>query len=258
MKKLLLVSALFIFACSSDVSNENNSSSLTEQKLIESITVISPSCENTYNLWMFYDNQNRIDSFQTQYYETSCDLTDDDDNYDIVNWQINYDENIISLSAENNTATFPINEDGHYNDINLNFTNGYLISTTADSPIYNPYNCGLLNVWNNNNLVEGKTYLGANCSEIQSTIYEYYEDINPIPFFRVSWHNEWSTAFMLSGIFGKQSQNLVSKITTSSGYNNFNYQFDDEGYPSIIYVERFNLDNDTPSSYVNYEIKYIE
>ena len=63
---------------------------------------------------------------------------------------------------------------------------------------------------------------------------------------------------MLSGIFGKQSQNLVSKITTSSGYNNFNYQFDDEGYPSIIYVERFNLDNDTPSSYVNYEIKYIE
>ena len=256
MKKLFLLSALLIFACSSADDN-NNSSNLTTQKLIESITVISPSCENTYNLWMFYDNQNRIGSFQTQYYETSCDLTADD-NYEIVNWQINYDENIISLSAENNTAIFPINDDGYYNDINLNFVNGYLISTTADAPVYNSHNCGETFLWNNNNLVEQKTYLGANCSEIQSTIYEYYEDINPIPFFRVSWHNEWSTAFMLSGIFGKQSQNLVSKITTSSGYNNFNYQFDDDGYPTVIYVEGFNLDNDTPSSYVNYEIKYIE
>ena len=258
MKKLLLLSALLIFACSSDdSSDENNSSILSAQKLIESITVISPSCENTYNLWMFYDNQNRINQFQTQYYETSCDLTDDDDNYDVVNWQITYGENIISLSAENNTATFPISEDGYYNDPNLNFVNGYLISTTADAPVYNPHNCGKTFIWNDNNLVEEKTYLGANCSEIRTTTYEYYEHINPIPFFRVNWHNYWGTPFGLTGFFGNQSQNLVSKITNSSGFKNFNYQLDGDGYPTVIYVESFD-NNNSPSRYVNYEINYIE
>ena len=55
MKKLLLLASLLVFACSSDESDysDNNSNNTSAQKLIESITVISPSCENTYNLWLF-------------------------------------------------------------------------------------------------------------------------------------------------------------------------------------------------------------
>ena len=259
MKKLILLSALLIFACSSDESDssDNNSNNTSAQKLIESITVISPSCENTYNLWLFYDNQNRITSFQTQYYETNCSVTNEDDNYDIMNYQIDHSENIISLSANGSSADIPINDDGLYDDTNLTFVNGYLISATGDAPIYNPDECGGTLVWIDNNLVEENTYSNTNCSEIRTTTYEYYEHINPIPFFRISWHNHWGTAFGMTGVFGNQSQNLVSKTTTSYGYKNFNYQLDGDGYPTVIYVESFD-NNNTASRYVNYEINYIE
>ena len=246
-----------MFACSDDNTSDTNDNYTSAERLIESITVISPSCENTYNLWLFYDNQNRITSFQTQYYETNCWVTNEDDNYDIINYQIDYSENIISLSANGSLADIPINDDGLYDDTNLTFVNGYLISATGGEKILPLYECGGTLVWIDNNLVEENTYSNTNCSEIRTTTYEYYEHINPIPFFRISWHNFWGTAFGMTGVFGNQSQNLVSKTTTSDGYKNFNYQLDGDGYPTVIYVESFN-NNNIALRYVNYEINYIE
>ena len=75
MKKLILLLFIpLVFACSSDSSdnNNNNSNDPSEQKLIESITVISGECENTYNLWLYYDNDNRITSYQFQNVVTNC------------------------------------------------------------------------------------------------------------------------------------------------------------------------------------------
>ena len=105
-KTLILVSALFlVFACSSDGDTYSNNNSLI--KLIESIIVISPSCENTYNLWMFYDNQNRITSFQTKYYQTICDVADEG-NFDIVNWQVVYGENVITSRHRKSSIVFQL------------------------------------------------------------------------------------------------------------------------------------------------------
>ena len=61
-------------------------------------------CENTYTSGIY---QNRI-TFQTKYYQTIC--VADEGNFDIVNWQVDYGENIITFSAENQVLDFPIDE----------------------------------------------------------------------------------------------------------------------------------------------------
>ena len=45
------------------------------------------------------------------------------------------------------------------------------------------------------------------------------------------------TAFGLTGIYGNTSRNLISKSSTPNGYKNYSYQFDDDGFPTVIYVE---------------------
>ena len=93
MKKLILLSALLVFACSSDSEgNDNNSNNPSIEKLIKSITVISGECENTENLWLYYDEENRITSFETQVVETNCN-GQEGSNSEILEWQLKYTEN---------------------------------------------------------------------------------------------------------------------------------------------------------------------
>ena len=60
MKKLLLLFALLIFACSSDSEGNESTNNSNSQRLVESITVISATntrAENYYS--MSYDENNR-------------------------------------------------------------------------------------------------------------------------------------------------------------------------------------------------------
>ena len=243
MKKLLLLSAILIFACSSDDSSDSNN--ISNEKLIESITVISGNCQNTHNLWLDYDNDNRITSFQIQYVETNCD-GEVGSNGDIQNGQLEYNENSILISFVNDTFSIPIDQNGLLDDENTTFVDGYLISTNSSS--FFGGNCDVTRLWENNNLIQANYYAqnNNNCS-VRKVLREYNENLNPIRFFWNAYHIWLGTVIELAGVFGKESKNLLSKSTTlydddndnsidRESIYNYYYQLDEDGYPSVINI----------------------
>jgi len=266
MKKLILL--LFIpifFTCSDDESsdgNDNNSNNPGAQKLIESITVISGECENTHNLWLYYDDENRISSYEFQYVVTNCD-GDEGSNSEIGEGQFEYAENNLTWIHLGVSYSFPINDDGTINDANLTFVDGYLISEDPNAGgTYDAINCETTHIWVDNNLIE-TNQVENNLNECYAvdTVYEYSSNINPIPFFWPNNYVGWGTAFILTGALGKESQNLISKETGfhswGQGVYDFQYQLDDDGYPIVIYTE-YNSSSNNFNRSVNYEITYIE
>ena len=241
MKKLLLLSALFIFACSSDDSSDSNN--VSNEKLIESITVISGNCQNTHNIWLDYDNENRITSFQIQYIETNCD-GEVGSNSDIQNGQLEYNENLILIPFANETFSIPIDQNGLLDDENTTFVDGYLISTNSSS--FFGGNCDVTRLWENNNLIEAN----SDCiddNSVKKVLREYNENLNPIRFYWNDWHIWFGTVIELAGVVGKGSENLLSKSTIlydddddnsidREEIYNYYYQLDEDGYPSVINI----------------------
>ena len=264
MKKLILLLFIpLVFACSSDSSdnNNNNSNDPSVQKLIESITVISGECENTYNLWLYYDNDNRITSYQFQYVVTNCN-GDEGSISEIGEGQFEYAENNLTWTHLGEPFSFPINDDGTINDANLTWVDGYLISIDPNAGgTFDLMGCETTNIWVDNNLIETDRVQNANGCLGHDTINEYGSNVNPIPFFQPNNHINWWTAFQLTGALGKQSQNLISKETRfhywGQSVYDFQYILDDDGYPIVIYTEYNTSPNNTNAS-VNYEITYIE
>ena len=263
MKKLILLLFIpFVFTCSSDSSDNNNHNSNNPgvQKLIESITVISGECENTYNLWLYYDDENRITSYQYQYVVTNCN-GDEGSNSEIAEGQFEYAENNLTWIHNEVPYSLPINDDGTINDANLTWIDGYLISADPNAGgTFDMYDCEMTNVWVDNNLIESYRVENGDCFAYD-TMYEYSSNINPIPFFEPNSHINWGTAFQLTGALGKQSQNLISKVTQfydwGQAVSDFQYILDDDGYPIVIYTE-YNSSSNNFNSSVNYEITYIE
>ena len=263
MKKIFLLSALFIFACSggdSSDDNNNNSNNPGIQKLIESINVISGECENTENLWLYYDNENRITSYEVQYVETDC---NGQQGYygPITEFQVEYVENFLTFSVPGGTLTSPINDDGTINDANMTFVNGYLILEDPNAGgNWGFLDCEKTYVWVDNNLIEINEMFDENNCDGTQTVYEYSQNLNLIPFFWPRNYVGFGTAFELTGAAGKQSQNLISKETRLRPWGqesyDFQYQFDADGYPTVIYT-RHSV-NGIPDIFVNYEITYIE
>tara|TARA_Y100000385_G_scaffold168203_1_gene174210 strand:+ start:825 stop:1616 length:792 start_codon:yes stop_codon:yes gene_type:complete len=242
MKKLILLSALLIFACSSDDSSDSNN--ISNEKLIESITVISGNCQNTHNLWLDYDNDNRITSFQIQYVETNCD-GEVGSNSDIENGQLEYNENSILISSINETFSIPIDQNGLLDDVNTTFVNGYLISDNTSSLFGG--NCDVTRLWDNNNLIEANFNYCIDDNSVKKVLCEYNENLNPIRFYWNDWHIWFGTVIELTGVFGKESKNLLSKSTRLYDDDNDNsidreeiynyyYQLDEDGYPSVINI----------------------
>jgi hypothetical protein len=242
MKKLLLLSALLIFACSSDDSSDSNN--VSNEKLIESITVISGNCQNTHNIWLDYDNENRITSFQIQYIETNCD-GEVGSNSDIQNGQLEYNENLILILFANETFSIPIDQNGLLDDENTTFVDGYLISTNSSS--FFGGNCDVTRLWENNNLIEATNSDCIDDNSVKKVLREYNENLNPIRFYWNDWHIWFGTVIELAGVFGKGSENLLSKSTTlydddddnsidREEIYNYYYQLDEDGYPSVINI----------------------
>ena len=186
MKKLILLLFIpLVFTCSSDSSddnNNNNSNNPSIQKLIESITVISGECGYAENLWLYYDNENRISSYEIQFVEQDC---NGQQGYygPIAEFQVEYVENVLTFSYPViSTLTSPINDDGTINDANLTFVNGYLILEDPNAGGNWELDCERTYVWVDNNLIEINEINENNCDGTQ-TFYEYSSYINPIPFF---------------------------------------------------------------------------
>ena len=263
MKNILYIFlAVTIFACSDDDSSDSNN--VSNEKLIESITVISGNCQNTHNLWLDYDNDNRIKSFQIQYVETNCD-GEVGSNSDIENGQLEYNENSILISFINETPfLIPIDQNGLLYDVNTTFVNGYLISTNSSS--FFGGNCDVTRLWDNNNLIEANNYAQNNNCSVRKVLLEYNENLNLIRFYWNDWHIWSGTVIELTGVFGKGSKNLLSKSTTLYDDDNDNsidreeiynyyYQLDEDGYPSVINIIT-TYSNSTIERSVTYQLTY--
>jgi Ca2+-binding EF-hand superfamily protein len=84
-------------------------------------------------------------------------------------------------------------------------------------------------------------------NSVKKVLREYNENLNPIRFYWNDWHIWFGTVIELAGVFGKGSENLLSKSTTlydddddnsidREEIYNYYYQLDEDGYPSVINI----------------------
>jgi hypothetical protein len=271
MKKLFYFFLAITVACSSgDDSSDNNDpdNDNSAERLIESITIISGNCENVYNLWLFYDNLNRVASVQSQYVETNCN-GEQGTFGEVYEVEFMYTDNNVTVTFPSigTSGSYPINVGGMLDDNEVTFVNNQLIYISPNSLFAG--DCGVTYVWVENNLIEANYFMGDSENGIycdgRQVNYEYYEDLNLIENFWIQQRYYWDTGLVLNGIAGRASKNLVSKITSISGPGNsnvietinFQYQLDPDGYPTVIYINSSNDFSDIERT-VTYEVTYMD
>ena len=274
MKKLLLLSAFLIFACSSDDSNNEENTNPSNEKLIESVTFSSvQTCldfsdfrsANTTNCT--YNSDNLITSFKTQFYDLECpnDLLYDEQNS--TNYIEHFDRYLIA-SSMGELAQIDLNDNGYIDTINTNdddvvsnivYDNGYFSSITPEngSP-------GVNFIYQNGNLIRTE---GIGDDRFETVItYTTFENKSKLfhPFFgSLIPHNP------VQNYYGKNNTNLPLTKETNRYYEGelsyteteyFTYSFDSDGYVTFLEIGTFtdsqNQNIDNSLSEVTLEITY--
>ena len=259
MKKLLLLSALLIFACSSDSEGNDNANNPNAQRLVESVTVISANGSPTFNYWFSYDENNRLSTMQHQFndYDEFGQIFDEGI---IEVFNIEYSENAIEFIWNDETYSVLLNNDETINDNSITFLNGYL--NTIETRDGQDDNCLQQYTWVNNNLTQIVETCSPNFLDSDIVEYEYTNHTNPIGYYGLSLSRSGGGVMpYLIGAMGKASELLPNKIISCRGNtyspinqnncNNFDeteitYEFDSQGYPIVINENRY-------SQSVNYE-----
>ena len=263
MKKLLLLSAFLIFACSSDDASNEENTNPSNEKLIESVTFSSvQTCldfsdfrsANTTNCT--YNSDNLITSFKTQFYDLECpnDLLYDEQNS--TNYIEHFDRYLIA-SSMGELAQIDLNDNGYIDTINTNdddvvsnivYDNGYFSSITPEngSP-------GVNFIYQNGNLIRTE---GIGDDRFETVItYTTFENKSKLlhPFF-----GNLIPHYPLQNYYGKNSTNLPSTIVVNRYYEGelsstktayYTYSFDNEGYVTFLEIGTFledeynNIDN---------------
>lgn len=259
MKKLLLLSAFFIFACSSDDSLDNNDTSLdtnnntTSERLIESFTLhtiyihSTQNCEPLANFSgtniknCYYNNDNLITSFTSQYYEFSCpdnyfldeEKTDNYEYFDDYVVASSYDSvNQMDLNENSNFDTFNLLKSGITYGHNIIYQNGYIGTISRTNGYFEVQftyeNGNLINIY-----IEDEN---GDIDEINIT-YSQYENKSKL-FHPFSLFN--SHYLPTQNFYGKNNANLpanyVRNVYKHDGEliknytKHFNYSFDPDGY----------------------------
>ena len=274
MKKLILLSAFLIFACSSDDSNNEENTNPSNEKLIESVTFSSvQTCldfsdfrsANTTNCT--YNSDNLITSFKTQFYDLECpnDLLYDEQNS--TNYIEHFDRYLIA-SSMGELAQIDLNDNGYIDTINTNdddvvsnivYDNGYFSSITPEngSP-------GVNFIYQNGNLIRTE---GIGDDRFETVItYTTFENKSKLfhPFFgSLIPHNP------VQNYYGKNNTNLPLTKETNRYYEGelsyteteyFTYSFDSDGYVTFLEIGTFtdsqNQNIDNSLSEVTLEITY--
>ena len=274
MKKLLLLSAFLIFACSSDDSNNEENTNPSNEKLIESVTFSSvQTCldfsdfrsANTTNCT--YNSDNLITSFKTQFYDLECpnDLLYYEQNS--TNYIEHFDRYLIA-SSMGELAQIDLNDNGYIDTINTNdddvvsnivYDNGYFSSITPEngSP-------GVNFIYQNGNLIRTE---GIGDDRFETVItYTTFENKSKLfhPFFgSLIPHNP------VQNYYGKNNTNLPLTKETNRYYEGelsyteteyFTYSFDSDGYVTFLEIGTFtdsqNQNIDNSLSEVTLEITY--
>ena len=278
MKKLLLLSAFLIFACSSDDSNNEENTNPSNEKLIESVTFSSvQTCldyssfrsANTTNC--IYNSDNLITSFKTQIYGLECpnDLLYEEQNS--TNYIEHFDGYLIA-SSMGVSGQIDLNDNGYidtFNEIdddgniivtrNIVYDNGYISSITPDdgSP-------GVNYIYQNGNLIRTE---GIGDDRFETVItYTTFENKSKLfhPFF-----GSLIPHYPVQNYYGKNNTNLPLTKETNRYYEGelsyteteyFTYSFDSDGYVTFLEIGTFieskyyNIDNSLTE--VTLEITY--
>ena len=268
MKKLLILSALFIFACSSDDASNEENTNPSNEKLIESVTFHSvQTCldysdfrsANTTNCT--YNSDNLITSFKTQFYDLECpnDLLYEEQN------STNYIEHLdgyLIASSMGVSGQIDLNDNGYIDTIdwidedgnievtsNIVYDNGYISSITRDDG-----SSGVNYIYQNGNLIRTE---GIGDDRFETvTSYTTFENKSKLfhPFFR-----SFMPHYPLQNYYGKNSTNLPSTRVFNRYYEGelsyteteyYTYSFDNEGYVTFLEIGTFfkeseysNIDN---------------
>ena len=131
MKKLLLLLALLIFACSSDnTSDLNIPNDNSLNKKIKSMTVISAECVTpTESVWFYFDQNGVLDYTQQQQINPFCDTVYAQSEEVGIQYTVFYEffDDMIVATLNNDTIEVPINENGYWDGVDLD-NNGYMVS----------------------------------------------------------------------------------------------------------------------------------
>ena len=260
MKKLLLLFALLIFACSSDSEGNESTNNSNSQRLVESITVISATntrAENYYS--MSYDENNRLISFEYQ----SFDFDENGQIYyesEIDEVNIDYFENSVMLYDDNDEVVFPINSDGTIDDNDYTFVNGYL--TNLESSDGQDDNCLAQQTWVNNNMTHFVDTCNPNFGDSRVEEIEYTNHIRPYETFVYYRGGGYVISKIWIGLRGKQSNNLPLRTRSCIGSTNINsidcwyfsetertYEFDSQGHPILINENQYTTQNNSSDSF---------
>jgi len=259
MKKLLLLSALFIFSCSSDDNNGTNPSleKRISQMGIHDIQICSHYSVFGDSLKITYDN-NKISSALGRRYEFDCYSNDwtYENNYDWDEVNFEYTENYIIVDISNyNVMEWPLDNDGNITSIpqrqsdgsmgwDFEYSNGHLTKTTLN--IYpNDYDSISTLSWDNDNLTSIECVNQSPYQDNYTIIFQYTDHLNKSELFlggEYSLENAYDLRFLHCGT---SSKNLPSEAFVQfynqnglTGSNKFEYQyiFDIEGYVRFLTI----------------------
>jgi len=278
MKKLLLLSALLIFACSSDDASNEGNTNPSNEKLIESVTFSSvQTCldyssfrsANTTNC--IYNSDNLITSFKIQFYEFNCPNEMLYEEQNSTNYIEHFDGYLIG-SSMGELGQIDLNDNGYIDTINTNdedgnievtrnivYDNGYFSGITPE----NGYP-GVNYIYQNGNLIRTER-IGDDRFETVIT-YTTFENKSKL------LHPFWGSLiphYPLQNYYGKNNTNLPLTRVTNSYYEGeliettteyYTYSFDNEGYVTFLEIgtfiesEYYNIDNSLTE--VTLEITY--
>ena len=238
MKKLLLLSAFLIFACSSE-DNTNSQNPEQNTKLLKTYTTVDAECAADASDWIFYyDAEGRLtEAVLTDWLSDCPSIGWDDWVYDEpYNRFYIYNNNSIQITdtGYGDTWEILINEDGTFADDGYTFNNGYI------EEIINLSNNGYLYEWTNGNLIEVQRIENNELVNERYYTYEYTEYENNTPVFNPEYDLLWVEQLDLQilGCYGKNSKNLPSRYERLNGsyksVETFSYIFDEDNYPEKI------------------------
>ena len=238
MKKLLLLFVLLILACSDEEGNPCVYEPTLTTQAATDITETSATLNGTIDVYS--QNCDTVENIlQGFVYSTSSEPTIDDDIVNIDGTSIT--ESLTNL--EPNTTYYvrvflvrPL----------IGVFYGNEVSFVTEESI-DTIDCDVTRLWENNNLIEATNSDCIDDNSVKKVLREYNENLNPIRFYWNDWHIWFGTVIELAGVFGKGSENLLSKSTTlydddddnsidREEIYNYYYQLDEDGYPSVINI----------------------
>lgn len=228
MKKLILLSALLIFACSSEDSNESQNN--TSSKKLRSINILNPCiwCEVEFGDYEYTNG--KLTSVDAGGFVT-------DENGDFVQgypneylFLIEHLSNSIRINTDGYPEIYPTNSDGTFMSENIDFSEGYV--QRVDDVYFS---------WSNGNLVE---MIGSD-GYVTEIVYSDFDDLTGHLGITIAAGGDFSfiidNIFAITGLVGNSTEKLPYSLTTTgpdyTSQTIYTYLFDDDGYPIQVVRE---------------------